>query len=79
MDEETLAMVIFNKTRGTVLGEQQNDVAIKSKNKINIVGQYLKTNEEIGYVVLDVDSKLSKKAIELLRDVKETVRVRMLY
>ena len=50
-----------------------------SKNKINIVGQYLKTNDEIGYVVLDVDSKLSKKAIELLRDVKETVRVRMLY
>jgi D-3-phosphoglycerate dehydrogenase len=52
---------------------------VMSKNKINIVGQYLKTNEEIGYVVLDVDSKLSKKAIELLRDVKETVRVRMLY
>jgi D-3-phosphoglycerate dehydrogenase len=52
---------------------------VMSKNKINIVGQYLKTNEEIGYVVLDVDSKLSKKAIELLREVKETVRVRMLY
>lgn len=52
---------------------------VMSKNKINIVGQYLKTNEEIGYVVLDVDSKLSKKAIELLRDVKQTIRVRMLY
>jgi D-3-phosphoglycerate dehydrogenase len=50
-----------------------------SKNKINIVGQYLKTNEEIGYVVLDVDSKLSKQAITLLRDVKHTIRVRMLY
>ena len=36
LDEETLAMIIFNKTRGTVLGEQQNDVVIKSKNKINI-------------------------------------------
>lgn len=52
---------------------------VMSKNKINIVGQYLKTNEEIGYVVLDVDSKLSKKAIDLLRDVKHTIRVRMLY
>jgi D-3-phosphoglycerate dehydrogenase / 2-oxoglutarate reductase len=52
---------------------------VMSKNKINIVGQYLKTNDEIGYVVLDVDSKLSKKAIELLREVKETIRVRMLY
>jgi D-3-phosphoglycerate dehydrogenase len=52
---------------------------VMSKNKINIVGQYLKTNDEIGYVVLDVDSKLSKKAIDLLREVKETIRVRLLY
>ena len=50
-----------------------------SKNKINIVGQYLKTNDEIGYVVLDVDSKLSKQAIALLKEVKETIKVRMLY
>jgi D-3-phosphoglycerate dehydrogenase len=50
-----------------------------SKNKINIVGQYLKTNDEIGYVVLDVDSKLSNQAMTLLKEVKETIRVRMLY
>jgi len=52
---------------------------VMSKNKINIVGQYLKTNEEIGYVVLDVDSKLSKQAMTFLKEVKETIRVRMLY
>ena len=46
---------------------------------INIVGQYLKTNEEIGYVVLDVDKQLSGQAIDLLREVKETIKVRMLY
>jgi len=50
-----------------------------SNHKINILGQYLKTNEEIGYVVLDVDKKLSKKALELLKEVKETIKVRMLY
>lgn len=50
-----------------------------SQNNINIVGQYLKTNEEIGYVVLDVDKKLSKRAVELLKEVKETIKVRMLY
>ena len=50
-----------------------------STHKINIVGQYLKTNETIGYVVLDVDKKLSKKAVELLREVKETIKVRILY
>jgi len=52
---------------------------VMSKNKINIVGQYLKTNDEIGYVVLDVDSKLSKQALALLKEVKETIRVRLLY
>lgn len=50
-----------------------------SKHNINIVGQYLKTNEEIGYVVLDVDKQLSNKALHLLREVKETIKVRMLY
>lgn len=50
-----------------------------SSNKINILGQYLKTNEEIGYVVLDVDKKLSSKALSLLKEVKQTIKVRMLY
>lgn len=50
-----------------------------SKHKINILGQYLKTNEQIGYVVLDVDKALSKQAVELLKKVKETIKVRMVY
>ena len=50
-----------------------------SKNNINILGQYLKTNDSIGYVVLDVDKKLSKQAVELLKEVKATIKVRMLY
>ena len=50
-----------------------------SKNKINILGQYLKTNDEIGYVVLDVNKNLSKNALELLKKVKGTIKVRMLY
>jgi D-3-phosphoglycerate dehydrogenase len=50
-----------------------------SKHNINILAQYLKTNEEIGYVVLDVDKKLSSKALQLLKEVKETIKVRMLY
>lgn len=50
-----------------------------SKNKINILGQYLKTNEDIGYVVLDVDKQISSKALHLLKEVKQTIKVRMLY
>ncbi|MFM7839397.1 MAG: phosphoglycerate dehydrogenase [Chitinophagaceae bacterium] len=50
-----------------------------SQNKINILGQYLKTNDEVGYVVLDVDKKISREAFQLLKEVKETLRVRLLY
>ena len=50
-----------------------------SEHKINIVGQYLKTNDSIGYVVLDIEKKLSKEAISLLKNVKETIKVRLLY
>ncbi len=50
-----------------------------SKHKINILAQYLKTNDEIGYVVLDVDKGLSKEALELLKKVKQSIKVRLLY
>lgn len=50
-----------------------------SKNNINILGQSLKTNDDIGYVVLDIDKNLSKNALSLLKGVKETIKVRMLY
>lgn len=50
-----------------------------SEHNINILGQYLKTNDEIGYVVLDLDKKLSKNASDLLKLVKGTIKVRVLY
>ncbi len=50
-----------------------------SDHHINILSQYLKTNDSIGYVVLDVDKKLSAQAIRLLKDVKNTIKTRLLY
>lgn len=50
-----------------------------SKHQINILGQYLKTNASIGYVVLDVDKRLSSQALTLLRAIKGTIKVRVLY
>lgn len=52
---------------------------ILSKHSINILGQYLKTNDSMGYVVLDADRTVSKPVIELLRVIKGTRKVRMLY
>jgi D-3-phosphoglycerate dehydrogenase / 2-oxoglutarate reductase len=59
-----------------VLGEINGRL---SKHKINIVGQYLKTNDAIGYVVVDVDKQLSNRAMQLLKDVPNTIKVRLLY
>lgn len=50
-----------------------------SEKNINILGQYLKTNEEIGYVILDVDTKLSREAFEIMQQVKGTIKTRMVY
>jgi len=50
-----------------------------SRNKINIVGQYLKTNESIGYVVVDVAKRISNQAAQLLKEVPHTIKVRLLY
>jgi D-3-phosphoglycerate dehydrogenase / 2-oxoglutarate reductase len=50
-----------------------------SKYNINILAQYLKTNDDIGYVVLDVDKKLSDQALQLLKEVKNTIKARLLY
>jgi D-3-phosphoglycerate dehydrogenase len=50
-----------------------------SEKGINILGQFLKTNDRIGYVILDVDTKLSQEAFEILRKVKGTIKTRMVY
>lgn len=50
-----------------------------SRHKINILAQYLKTNEQIGYVVVDVDHRLSKQATQVLKEVPHTIKVRLLY
>lgn len=59
-----------------VLGEINSRLSEKG---INILGQYLKTNDDIGYVILDVDTELSKDAFEILKEVKGTLKTRMVY
>ena len=53
--------------------------SVFSENGINISGQYLQTNETVGYVVIDVDADYSKLALEKLQQVKGTVRCRRLF
>jgi len=47
--------------------------------EINICGQYLQTNDQIGYVVIDVSAKSSENALKSLQAVEGTIRCRVLY
>ena len=46
---------------------------------INILGQYLKTNERVGYVITDVSRKYQPIVIEELERVPKTIKFRVLY
>ncbi|MBS97848.1 MAG: D-3-phosphoglycerate dehydrogenase [Oceanospirillaceae bacterium] len=50
-----------------------------SENGINIAGQYLQTNETVGYVVIDVDADYSHLALEKLSQIDGTIRCRRLF
>jgi D-3-phosphoglycerate dehydrogenase / 2-oxoglutarate reductase len=73
---ETHRILHIHKNIAGVLGEINSKLSAQG---INILGQYLKTNDEIGYVILDVDTKLSKEAFEILKDVGGTIKTRMIY
>jgi D-3-phosphoglycerate dehydrogenase len=49
------------------------------KHNINIVGQYLKTNETIGYMIIDIDKAYEDEVIADLKAVKNTIKFRTLY
>ena len=50
-----------------------------SENQINVSGQYLQTNNKIGYVVIDLDANYSDLALEKLSQIEGTIRCRRLF
>jgi D-3-phosphoglycerate dehydrogenase len=46
---------------------------------INIAAEYLQTDPEIGYVIIDTESRLSSSIVSELRAIEGTIRVRMLF
>ncbi len=59
-----------------ILAQINNSFA---SNHINILGQYLKTTDQIGYVITDVNRKYNKNVIEELKNIPHTIRFRVLY
>jgi D-3-phosphoglycerate dehydrogenase len=52
---------------------------IFSDNNINICGQYLQTNDKVGYVVIEVNADYSDMALKQLKEVDGTIRCRVLH
>jgi len=52
---------------------------ILAEHDINIVGQYLKTNETIGYVITDIDKEYNADVIKDLKEIQGTIKFRVLY
>ena len=76
MQQETHRLLHIHKNIPGVLSEING---LLSRLNVNILGQYLKTNAQIGYVVLDIDKNTSSSVLEELKRVKSTIRVRSLY
>ncbi|MGV3540793.1 MAG: phosphoglycerate dehydrogenase, partial [Rufibacter sp.] len=52
---------------------------VLAENNINILGQYLKTNETIGYVITDVDTNYNRTVTKDLKNIPDTIKSRTLY
>jgi D-3-phosphoglycerate dehydrogenase len=66
----------IHKNEPGILAEINNLLA---SHDINVVGQYLKTNEEIGYVITDINKDYDEQVIKNLKKIKATIRFRVLY
>jgi D-3-phosphoglycerate dehydrogenase len=69
-------LVHLHKNKPGVLAEINNALA---QNGINVVGQYLKTNEEIGYVITDVASNYDQELVKKFKKFDFTIKTRILY
>ncbi|MCX2739675.1 phosphoglycerate dehydrogenase [Pontibacter anaerobius] len=62
-----------------VPGVLANINQVLAKNQVNILGQYLKTNERVGYVITDIDKAYDKQVVSDMRQVAHTIKFRILY
>ena len=53
--------------------------SIMAENGCNIIGQHLKTSEDVGYVILDIDREYPSEVIEQLKAIPDTTKFRILY
>ena len=52
---------------------------VLAKFDMNITGQYLSTDDKVGYVITDLDKDYNPKVLQKLREVDGTIKFRVLY
>lgn len=74
--KEAHRFIHIHENHPGILAEINN---ILADHNINIVGEYLKTNEKIGYVITDIDKNYQEDVIKDLKMINGTIRFRVLY
>lgn len=53
--------------------------AVLAEYELNISGQYLSTDSDVGYVITDLDKEYNKDVVKALKKVEHTIKFRVLY
>lgn len=69
-------MIHIHKNVPGILAQINNTMA---EFGCNISGQYLKTNETVGYVILDIDSAYEKELTTKMKEINGTIKFRRLF
>lgn len=60
-------------------GIMANINKVLAKYDMNLVGQYLATDPEVGYVIVDVDKDYNSEVLKALKNIDHTIKFRVLY
>lgn len=74
--EDTHRILHIHKNVSGVLSDINSKI---SKLDVNILGQYLSTNFDVGYVVLDISKSDSLDTLKELKQIDHTIKARILY
>ncbi len=69
-------LIHIHENRSGILAQINQVLA---SHQANIMGQYLKTNEAIGYVITDINKEYDKSLLKALKAIEGTIRFRTLY
>lgn len=75
IDNEHRIVHIHHNVPG-IMGKLNN---IFASHKINIANQFLKTRDQLGYVITDIEKEYENQIITDIQSVEGTIRVRILY